>query len=181
MCPGWNDAGEIIIATCVGIHIRLHVHAAAARIFDECDNLPHASPILLIRDLEMQNIHRDMRPLGNGDSFFDRIEHTQTFIADVRRVNSAVLAYDAAKFNYVIHGRQRSRRHHDLAGQPESAFLHCFGHKPLHFLDVCDAGAREGLSHHRLPDVPNPDVGRNVHGNSSLFPGLEIFTQATNH
>ena len=94
--PGRNDAGEIVIAAGVRINIRLHIHPAPSRVFNQRHDLLHAAPIFLVRDLQMQDVHRHTRAFADPDRFLHRVEHAESLVAHVGGINAAVFAHDLA-------------------------------------------------------------------------------------
>jgi len=175
--PGRDDAGQIVVTPRVGIHIGLQVHAAPARVFDEGHEFLHPTPILLVRDLQVDDIDGHFGSFGDLDGLSDGIKHTESLVANVARENAAVFPHNLAELHEIICGGQRSRRHHQRTGKAERSVPHCFGHKLLHLLHLARAGACERCAHHAFPDVALAHVGADVDGNSGALDRGEVFSE----
>ena len=53
-----DDGGEIVVAARVGINVCLHVDAALAGVVNQGDDLVHMAPVFLVRDLDVDHVHR---------------------------------------------------------------------------------------------------------------------------
>ncbi len=81
--PRRDDAGQVVAAARVRIDVGLHVDAALAGRLDQRDHFNHAAPVLLVRNLEVDDVNGDVGPLADGDSLLDRREDFGPFVADV--------------------------------------------------------------------------------------------------
>ena len=88
VCPGRNDADQVVVAPRVRIDVRLDVDPVAPRLVDQADDLGHPAPERLIGDLEVDDVDRNSAPAADGDRFLDRGEDLGPFVADVRRIDA---------------------------------------------------------------------------------------------
>ena len=175
--PRRDDARQIVVAARVGIDVGLHVHAALASRLDQGDQFVHAAPQFLIGDLEVNHIHGDTRPLANRDRLLHGGHHIGPLVAVVRRVDAAVPGNDLAQLGDLIGRRQGAGRHRQHARQSERSVAHGFVEQFLHAGELLGSRPVEARPHHSLPDVVQPDIGRDVHGHARLLDGVEVFFQ----
>ena len=106
MCPGRNNADQVVIATCVGIDVGLHIDAAPACGLDQLDDFGHTPPELLIGDLQVDDVYRDAGLLTNLDGFADGLEDAGSFVANVSGIDSVVAGDDFTELNNILRGCQ---------------------------------------------------------------------------
>src|SRR5207244_2012602 len=151
--------GEVVASARIRIDVGLYVDAAFARCFDQCDELAHAFPELLVGDFQVDDVDGHASALADGNRFLDRFDHPAPFIADVRRVNTAVAACNLAQLDDVVGCGQPARRHGQHAGQSKRAVPHGRLHQGFHQFELRSGGASELGPHDALPDVIQPDIG----------------------
>ena len=99
--PRRNDAGQIVLASAIGIHIGLHFEAFIAGARDGRHQLRHLAPHGVLRDLQVNDVHRYVSAAADLDGFCYRFENAPAFGAHVRRVAATIRSRSLA------HGHQR--------------------------------------------------------------------------
>ena len=166
---------RLLLPRVYGIDVGLHVHAALAGRLDQRDDLVHPAPELLVGDLEVDDVHRHAGPLADRDRLLDRVEDAGPLVADVRRVDAAVLRRRPCTARRGRRSWPASRaawpacvdrpNAPSFIASSSSAFIssNCSGGRPV-----------ERLAHHALPDVVQADVGGDVDATPGLLDGVEV-------
>ena len=178
--PGRDDAAEIVVAAGIRIDVGLHVHAPAPRLLDQREDLAHLAPVFFVRDLHVDDVHRQPRLLADGDRLLDRIEHPEPFVADVGGINPAVGRRDARERHEIRGGGQRTRRHQQRGRQAERAVAHRFADEFLHPVDLGRGGPIERAAHDAFPDLPLAHVGPHIHSHAGFLDRGEVIAQGAN-
>ena len=133
VCPGRNDADQVVVAARVGIDVGLDVHARSAGLIDQGDDFRHPPPERLIGDLQVDDVDGNLGAAADADRLLDGLEDFRPLVADVRRIDAAVAFDHAAELDQVVgrdgqlagagqHGRKAERA---LAHRLVEELLHC--------------------------------------------------------
>src|SRR5213592_2867932 len=95
--PGWNDARQIILAGAVGIDIGLYLLPLVARASEERNELGHATPQLVIGDLEVNDVDRDSSSAADLQGLVHGLKDAVPFVPNVGGIDAAVLGGDFAE------------------------------------------------------------------------------------
>ena len=89
--PRRNRRGQARAAGDVRILIGGDADTAGPRRFDHLDHFLHAAEVLLAGDLEVEDVNGNLGVVANRDRFADAVAKLQAVVAQVRRVQTALL------------------------------------------------------------------------------------------
>src|SRR5262249_4156167 len=175
--PGGNDRGEVVVAARVWVEVGADVDAVFAGIVHQLDDFVHAPPILLVRDLDVDDLDGDAGAPANVDGFADGIEHPGTLVADVGGEDAVVTLNDLAQFDNLSGGGERIGGTGGHARQAAGAVLYRLLDQRFHPLKLVLCRASMRIAHDAAPDRPQADEGDDVGGDTGFLDCVEIAAQ----
>src|SRR5207249_2917988 len=93
----------------VGILVRRHVDPFGARALDRGGRFAHLAPVALAGGLVVRELHAHARATADLDVLGDRLEEPRRLVADVARVEAALLTDDGAERGQLVRRPERAR------------------------------------------------------------------------
>ena len=124
-CPTRNGGLESGATRGVDVHIRRDIHTARPRALH---GLPHRvhqdSPPRLVRDLQVEDLHRHPGALAHGDRLVHRLHHLPSLAPDVARVDAPMPRRRLADLHQLIGRRVTAGRVDQRRRQAHRATAH---------------------------------------------------------
>ena len=175
--PRRHDRRQIVLPRRVRVHVRTDVVALVARLLDHRDDLVRSSPQLFMRDLHVDDIDRDLRALADLNRLVDGAEHAFAFVADMGRIDAAVLLGHRRQLDQVCRGRDARGRLQERGREAHRALLHRLRDQPLHRRELLRGRRRLAVPFDVGPDLLFANVRRDVRRHVLPLELLEIPTQ----
>ena len=147
----------------VGIGVGGDVDAARPRRLDQRNRLGRLAPHAHGAELDVGNLHRDVRAFADSDRFLQRVEALVRFVANMRHVDAAVAGDDPGELDQLRRLAVAADFVLEAARQPGRAFAHPLIDEQRHPRDL--VGARRALEvvlHHLATHGGVPDERRDV-------------------
>ncbi len=123
---------EAVGRAVVGIDVGRYAQAAGARRLDAAQHLGHLSPVGLVGGLEVPDLGRDVRALGDRQHLVERLEDLVALRALVGDVDAAVRGRDLRQLDEFVRRGEPIGDVLQRRTQAEGAILHRVGHERLH-------------------------------------------------
>ncbi len=136
---------EPVGGAAVGIDVGRDAQAAGAGGLDPAQHLAHLAPVGLVRGLEVPDLGRDARALGDGEHLVERGKHLVALRALVGDVDAAVARRHLGQRDQLVGRREPIGHVLQRRAQPERSLLHRLGHQLLHLRQLVRGGRRFAL------------------------------------
>jgi hypothetical protein len=156
----------------VGILVRGDVQPALPRVLELRDEAADAAPVVTGPDLEVEDVDRELRFLGDADGKGQFLRLIEALAADVRRVVAAVGRDHAGHLEDLARlGRAAALEPRD---QTPCAFLHRPGNEIAHPCKLLGCGRRRVVTFHDAPHLFRRDVSDHIDRGALPLQAIEV-------
>ncbi|MEZ5417726.1 MAG: hypothetical protein R2708_10315 [Vicinamibacterales bacterium] len=159
----------------VGILVRGHVEAARPGRLELGDVLADGAPERQAADLEVEDVHRDLRLGRHADGVVELARLLVALAAGVRRVVAAVAGHGARHLQHLLRvlGAAALEARHQSPG----ALLHRPGDEAHHVAALGRRGLGAVVAHHHAPHLLRRDVRDGVHRDALALETVEVLRE----
>ncbi len=175
--PRRHERGHVVEPRRIGVGVRGDVETARARRLDAFDHVRHAAPVPLASNLQMPDLHRDMRLAGNAEGFIEGGHHAVPFRAHMRSVDAAVWGGFGSQRDQLFgagvgrRGILQGRRHADRT------LLHGLAHQGPHAHEFRSRGRSIVAADHHLAHRGRADVRGQIDADALTLEAGEVLAQ----
>ena len=146
----------------VGILVRRHVDPFGARALDRGGRFAHLAPVALAGGLVVRELHAHARATADLDVLGDRLEEPRRLVADVARVEAALLTDDGAERGQLVRRPERARWIDEPGREADGTLVHRSAEERAHPFELGGARRPRVRAHHAGPERPMTDERAHV-------------------
>ena len=174
MRPRRNNRRQVILPRAIRINVGRHILPVRTRLPDRRDQLRHLPPKLLIRQLEVNNIHRHPGALPDRNGLRHGFENALPLGAHVRGINPAIGRRGLTHRDQRIGVDPRSRRPAQRTRHTQRPLLHRLPHQRFHPRQFRRRRRPRLLPPHLRPDLARPHIRPDIRRNPLLQQQREV-------
>ena len=150
VCPGGNQNAKSRGCRRVGIHVYHYVESDPSCRIDHCERADALAPHLLADGFVVREHDGDPRVARDGDRLGHAFDETESFLAQVRRVDAAGVGGNSRERDHFLDLREVARQVSKSGRYAERAVAHAFRDQRLHALQLIRRWRATDGPHHTL-------------------------------